>query len=196
MNMSEQNLLNDKVFTTIMKSLESFYGLPGQVTGNEFVDDIYYGVLKHLSEREFKSAAASCIKNNAKQYGFFPSPQQLLEYAKGEYRPPGEMTVQADLNIPALESKEAKMSEEDINELKYRGRLQAKILAYGGRFMSTDEKQAFIDSIKLKPTYELEHMANNAENARKAKDPNRAMAHLSESFEKIKERLNLQVFPK
>lgn len=187
-------MLNNEVFTNIMESLESFYGVPGQVTGNQFIEDVYYEVLENLSDKEFKKAAAFCIKNKPKQYGFFPSPQQLLEYAKGEYRPPGENVVKANLEIPALASSDSKLTPEQIKELQLRGRLQAKILAYGGRFMSTDEKNVFIDSLRLKPTYELEHMADNAEKSMSnIKDSGKGLEHLSESFKLIKDKLNQSI---
>lgn len=187
-------MLDNQVFTNMMKTLESFYRLSGQVTENKFIEDVYYGVLENCSSEDLNNAVASCIKKNPKQYGFFPSPQQLLEYAKGEYRPPGENVVKANLEIPALASSDSKLTPEQIKELQLRGRLQAKILAYGGRFMSTDEKNVFIDSLRLKPTYELEHMADNAEKSMSnIKDSGKGLEHLSESFKLIKDKLNQSI---
>lgn len=158
-------MLNEEIFEETMLKLEKFYGLTGHVTDDEFLQDIYYHALKHLSDKAFRAGTAKCIRDNPKQYGFFPSAKQLLEYSEGEYIPPGETGALRKLNISVLPDTEMRMTSKQKEEIRHRGALQAKILVYGGRFMTHDEKSAFIDSLKLKPTHELEAIALQAERA-------------------------------
>lgn len=182
-------MITEQQIKKLVSELEAFYG--SKVMNGGILESLWIQTLQQLSIEQLEDAIASCFSKNPKSHGFFPSPQQLLEYVKGEYRPPGENKIQGDLNIPALQSVESKLTPEQIKELQLRGRLQAKILAYGGRFMSTEEKDAFIDSLRLKPTYELEHIAGNAEQSMSnIKDSGKGLEHLAESFKLIKDKLN------
>jgi hypothetical protein len=187
-------MLNNELFLSLMTSLERFYGLIGHVTNDQFIEDIYYSTLKNCSDELFEVAIATCIKKNPKQYSFFPSAEQILEYAQGEYRPPGQCTIVVDYSRPALSDGYVPPTPEQAQESAHRGRLMGRIISYGGKFMSYAEKDSFITSLKNKPTHELEHMAKNAElGHQKANNPNRKIADLKGVYAQLQRELEARV---
>jgi hypothetical protein len=97
-------MLNPHLFNELMTTLENFYGST-KVLGDRFLEATYYQSLEKLSDGEFTKAVAVCIRENSKQYGFFPSPKQLVEYSGIDQRPPGEKGI-GNYNAPALPSVE------------------------------------------------------------------------------------------
>ncbi len=187
-------MLNEQQIKALVSELESFYG--AIVMNGGILESLWIQKLQDLSLQQVEDAIAICFTKNPKQYGFFPSPQQILDYAQGEYPPPGEYKsyeeTMAYINQRALPYEEP--TPEQIQELAYRGRLMGRIISYGGRFMTHDEKDAFITSLKHKQTHELEHMAKNAEEGHRiAKDPNRSVEDLKGTYAKLREELEKRV---
>jgi hypothetical protein len=149
-------MLNREDFEVCIQELEGFYN--GSVLNGGILEAAWYNTLKHLSLGQLQSAIARCFKKHPRAYNFFPSSGQILEFAQGEYRPPGESVV-GDFTLPALPSHEERLTPEQIAELSYRGRLTARIVLNSRGYMSVEEKEKLIEQLKLKETHELEAIA-------------------------------------
>lgn len=100
-------MASDAAFEKYMSVLQTFYGTTVILDGG-FIEEIYFKALEKLSDAELEKAIATCIKKKSRQYGYFPSAEQLLEYAGYDDRPPGECSQKPDYNLPTLASSEMK----------------------------------------------------------------------------------------
>ncbi|WP_414589763.1 hypothetical protein [Scytonema sp. PCC 10023] len=98
---------SDAAFEKCMSALQSFYGSTVVLDGG-IVESVYYQAVEKLNDEELEAAIATCIKKNSRQFGYFPSATQLLEYAGYDpERPPGEnYMAQQPANYLALRSSE------------------------------------------------------------------------------------------
>jgi hypothetical protein len=104
-------MASDTAFEKCMSILQNFYG--GVVILDDgFVESIYFKALERLSDEQLENAIATCIKKNSRAYGYFPSADQLLEYAGHDpHRFPGECVKSTNL-LPSTEMKTEAMTAE------------------------------------------------------------------------------------
>lgn len=157
-------MLDYQDFKDAVSELQSFYG--ANILNGGILEAAWYETLKHLSLGRLQNGVARCFKKHPRAYNFFPSVGQILEFAQGEYRPPGEC-VMGNFSIPALPSHEARLSADQIAELSKRGRLVARIILNCTGYMTSDRKEELIEQFKSTPTYELERIASTSERTRK-----------------------------
>jgi hypothetical protein len=172
--------MNKQEFDSCMKELESFYG--GTILNGGIMEATWFGTLKHLSLGQMQIGIGRCFKKHPRQYNFFPSADQILEFAQGEYRPPGE-NVKQNFSAPSLPSQEARMTPDQIDEKCYRGRLTARIIVACTGYMSPDEKNKLIDQLKDTPTHELERIAETSKRVSRKSGFNN-FAHILEQIER------------
>ncbi|MBW4479695.1 MAG: hypothetical protein KME54_23325 [Tolypothrix brevis GSE-NOS-MK-07-07A] len=152
-------MLTREDFEPCIQELESFYN--GSVLNGGILEAAWYNTLKHLSLGQLQGAIARCFKKHPRAYNFFPSCGQILEFAQGEYRPPGESAI-GDFTLPALPSREQRLTPEQIAESHKRGVLMAQIILSATGYMSVEEKDELIEKLKAKETYELEAITSTS----------------------------------
>ncbi|MEH1808524.1 hypothetical protein [Nostoc sp.] len=157
-------MLDYQNFKDSVSELQSFYG--GNILNGGILETAWYETLKHLSLGRLHSGIARCFKKHPRAYNFFPSCDQVLEFAQGEYRPPGEC-VMGNFSLPVLPSYEQRLTPEQIAELSKRGRLVARIILNCTGYMTSERKEELIEQFKSTPTYELERIAFTSERTRK-----------------------------
>ncbi|MCC5644816.1 hypothetical protein LC607_18095 [Nostoc sp. CHAB 5824] len=157
-------MLDYQDFKDSVSELQSFYG--GNILNGGILEAAWYETLKHLSLGRLQSGVARCFKKHPRAYNFFPSVDQILEFAQGEYRPPGEC-VMGDFSLSALPSHEQRLTSEQIAELSKRGRLTARIILNCTGHMTSERKEELIEQFKSTPTHELERIAITSERTRK-----------------------------
>lgn len=161
-------MLNYQDFQDLIGELEEFYG--GKVLNGRILESTWYATLKKLTAEQLQSGIARCFKKHPRQYNFFPSPEQVLEFSKGEYRPPGE-NIMGDFSLAALSSHEDRATPEQIAEANKRGRLITRIVLNCRGVMTTEEKEDLIQRLRNKTTHELEDISLAAERAQKLRKP-------------------------
>ncbi|MEH1821516.1 MAG: hypothetical protein V7L31_20955 [Nostoc sp.] len=157
-------MLDYQDFKDSVSELQSFYG--GNILNNGILEAAWYETLKHLSLPRLQNGIARCFKKHPRAYKFFPSSGQILEFAQGEYRPPGEC-VMGNFSLPVLPSHEDRLTPEQIAELSKRGRLVARIILNCTGYMTSERKETLIEQFKTTPTHELERIASTSERTRK-----------------------------
>ncbi|WP_445634604.1 hypothetical protein NSTC745_06426 [Nostoc sp. DSM 114161] len=157
-------MLDYQDFKDSVSELQSFYG--ANILNGGILEAAWYETLKHLSLGRLQNGIARCFKKHPRAYNFFPSAEQILEFAQGEYRPPGEC-VMGDFTLAALPSHEDRLTPEQIAELSKRGRLVARIILNCTGHMTSDRKEQLIEQFKTTPTHELERIAKVSELTRK-----------------------------
>lgn len=161
-------MLDYQDFKASVAELENFYN--GNILNGGILEASWYQSLKHLSLPQLQSAIARCFKKHPRQYNFFPSAGQILEFAQGEYRPPGEC-VKQDFKAPALPSQEQRMTPQQIAEAHKRGRLVARIILNSRGYMTPEQKDELIEQLKQKETHELEAIASTAAQSQSMSSP-------------------------
>lgn len=153
-------MLNRNDFENCVREIESFYN--GSILNGGIMEATWFGTLKHLSTEQLQLAVGRCFKKHPRQYNFFPSADQILEFAQGEYRPPGESGI-PPLDAPVLPSYEDRLTPAQIAELSKRGRLVARIILNSTGHMTPEKKEQLIEQFKTTPTHELEMIAATSE---------------------------------
>ncbi|MEH1828249.1 MAG: hypothetical protein V7L22_23430 [Nostoc sp.] len=157
-------MLHYEDFKAAVGELECFYD--GVILNGKILESAWYETLKNLSLAQLQNAIARCFKKHPRAYKFFPSSGQILEFAQGEYRPPGEC-VMGNFSLPVLPSHEDRLTPEQIAELSKRGRLVARIILNCTGYMTSERKEALIEQFKTTPTHELERIASTSNRTRK-----------------------------
>ncbi|RCJ20109.1 hypothetical protein A6S26_05155 [Nostoc sp. ATCC 43529] len=157
-------MLDYQDFKDSVSELQSFYG--GSILNGGILEAAWYETLKHLSLPRLQNGIARCFKKHPRAYNFFPSADQILEFAQGEYRPPGEC-VMGDFSLKALPSHEDRLTPEQIAELSKRGRLVARIILNCTGYMTPERKEQLIEQFKTTSTHELERIARASDLTRK-----------------------------
>jgi hypothetical protein len=143
-------MIEEYLIVSCIGELEEFYG--STVLNGGILERTWILALSKIQTIEqLDSAIAKCFLNNPKQYGFFPSPSQILEYS-GEYAIVENQIVaypKANYKLPAIKASEEPFDE----ELDIRARLKAKIICYSksGITMEVLERQT---------TEALQHIAD------------------------------------
>jgi hypothetical protein len=176
-------MLDYQDFKNAVSELERFY--KGEILNGGILESAWYETLKRLSLSQLQTGIARCFLKHPRKYNFFPSSGQILEFAVGEYRPPGEC-LKRDFSLACLPSEEQRMSSEEKAEAIKRGRLTATIIVNSSGFMSVEQKDKLIENLRQKPTYELEMIASTAKQAQKQKIGKRkAFSNISTELEKV-----------
>jgi hypothetical protein len=157
-------MLDYQDFKDSVSELQNFYG--GNILNGGILEAAWYETLKHLSLSRLQNGVARCFKKHPRAYNFFPSADQVLEFAQGEYRPPGEC-VMGDFSLKALPSHEDRLTPEQIAELSKRGRLVARIILNCTGHMTPERKEQLIEQFKTTPAHELERIARVSDLTRK-----------------------------
>lgn len=180
-------MLTHEEFKSCIQELEQFYN--GNVMNGGILEATWFQALEKLPLQQLQSAVAKCFKKHPRAYNFFPSPDQILELAKGEYRPPGE-NVMGNFTLNALPSSEDRLTPEQKAELQLRGLLTAKIIVNCSGFMSPEEKEGLIERLRIKPTHELEDIAASAERSQASrKKTGTGFSKITDVIDGIKNRL-------
>ncbi|MDZ8138214.1 MAG: hypothetical protein RM049_23390 [Nostoc sp. DedQUE04] len=158
-------MLDYQDFKDSVSELQSFYG--GNILNGGILEAAWYETLKHLSLGRLHSGIARCFKKHPRAYNFFPSVDQILEFAQGEYRPPGER-VMGNFSLPVLPSHEDRLTPEQIAELSKRGQMVARIILNCTGYMTSERKEELIERFKTMPTHELENIAFVSQRTRKS----------------------------
>ncbi|ACC81126.1 hypothetical protein [Nostoc punctiforme] len=181
-------MLTRENFEACIQELESFYN--GTILNGGILESVWYKTLKHLPLEKLQSAIAGCFKKHPRQYNFFPSAGQILDFANfvgGEYREPGE-SILGDFSLPILPSVEERLTPEQKAELNKRGRLQARIIVNAQSWMTPEQKDALVEQLKLKETHELEAIASTS--ARLPRRPK--FNNLSLTIKNLEQELGIQ----
>ena len=136
--------------------LETFYG--GNVLNGGILEATWISEMQKLPIQQIQVGIARCFKKNPRKYNYFPSPDEILDLAKGSMHTENSQAyAAADLSKPALPASYEGISPEEA-EANKREILISRLFVASMRSLSKEEIDGFFPKMRNFPTCELEQM--------------------------------------
>lgn len=139
--------------------LECFYG--GNVLNGGILEATWISEMQKLSIQELQVAIARCFKKHPRKYNYFPSPDEILEFARGSVPAENSQAYQkGDLTKPPLPACEG-ISPEEAEATK-REILISRLFLASMKSLNEQEKDNFFPRMRKFSTHDLEQMVLTA----------------------------------
>jgi hypothetical protein len=177
--------MSEEMLKNALREIEGFYG--GTILNGGILESAWISELEKLPLQQVHVAIARCFKNNPKKYGYFPSINDILEFANNSLPQENRQAYMAvDTSQLALPAAYTGMSPEESEATK-KEILISRLYLLSSSWLSPDEKSNFHERMRAFDIEELSKMISTARQSPAKQKRAMKVAHQAaiEYFEKL-----------